>query len=81
MMYLLETVRFITVDSFSMFFLISAVLNLFGIHFICSLPTVDIYVLSLSYCLSLPLSAVLNLFGIHFICSLPTVDIMCCVLW
>jgi hypothetical protein len=54
MMYLLETVRFITVDSFSMFFLISAVLNLFGIHFICSLPTVDIYVLSLSYCLSLP---------------------------
>jgi hypothetical protein len=57
MMYLLETVRFITVDSFSMFFLISAVLNLFGIHFICSLPTVDIYVLSLSYCLSLPYSS------------------------
>jgi hypothetical protein len=53
---LLETVRFITVDSFSMFFLISAVLNLFGIHFICSLPTVDIHVLSLSYCLSLPYS-------------------------
>ena len=56
MMYLLETVIFITVDSFSMFFLISAVLNLFGIHFICSLPIVDIYVLSLSYCLFLPYS-------------------------
>jgi hypothetical protein len=55
MTYLLEIVRFIMTDSFSMFSLLSlsyclflplsAVLNLFGIHFICSLPIVDIYML------------------------------------
>jgi hypothetical protein len=63
MMYLLETVRFITVDSFSMFFFFSAVLNLFGTHLYVPYPQL---ILSLSYCLFLPYS-VTTVLQVHFL--------------